>query len=95
MDTGFGTRYVKQQSEIDEETLKEIASVSHGKFYRAKDETALENIYEQISKLEKTKIEVFSFYRYTELFSEFLIAGLSLLFIEFILGRSFFGGIPE
>ena len=75
--------------------MKEIASVSHGKFYRAKDETALNEIYDQISKLEKTKIEVFSFYRYTELFMKFLIAGLSLLFLEFILNRSFFGGIPE
>jgi len=95
INTRFGTRYVQQQSEIDEETLKEIASVSNGKFYRAKDETALKEIYDQISKLEKTKIEVFSFYRYTELFSEFLIAGLSILFIEFILSRSFLGGIPE
>jgi Ca-activated chloride channel family protein len=95
IDTGFGTKYVQQQSEIDEETLKEIASVSQGKFYRAKDETALEEIYDQISKLEKTKIEVFSFYRYTELFAEFLIAGFSLLFVEFILNRSLFGGIPE
>jgi Ca-activated chloride channel family protein len=95
IDTGFGTRYVRQQSEIDEETLKEIASVSNGKFYRAKDETALKEIYDQISRLEKTKIEVFSFYRYTELFSGFLIAGLSILFGEFVLSRSWFGGIPE
>ena len=57
IDTGFGTRYVRQQSEIDEETLKEIASVSNGKFYRAKDETALKEIYDQISRLEKTKNE--------------------------------------
>ncbi|UCE65052.1 MAG: VWA domain-containing protein [Candidatus Zixiibacteriota bacterium] len=95
IDTGFGTRYVRQQSEIDEETLKEIASVSNGKFYRAKDETALKEIYDQISRLEKTKIEVFSFYRYTELFSGFLMAGLSVLFIEFFLHRSLLGGIPE
>lgn len=95
IDTGFGTRYVRQQSEIDEETLKEIASVSNGKFYRAKDETALKEIYDHISRLEKTKIEVFSFYRYTELFSGFLMAGLSILFIEFLFHRSLLGGIPE
>jgi Ca-activated chloride channel family protein len=95
VNTGFGTRYVRQESEIDEETLKEIASITHGKFYRAKDETTLREIYDQISKLEKTKIEVASFYRYTELFSRFLIAGLSLLFLDFVLGRSLLGGIPE
>ena len=95
IDTGFGTRYVRQQSEIDEETLKEIASISNGKFYRAKDEAALKEIYDQISRLEKTKIEVFSFYRYTELFSGFLMVGLSILFIEFLFHRSLLGGIPE
>lgn len=94
VNTGFGTRYVKQQSEIDEETLKEIADVSGGKFYRAKDETALIEIYNQISKLEKTKIEVFRFYRYTELFSRFLIAGLSILLLSFISDKSVLGGIP-
>jgi Ca-activated chloride channel family protein len=95
IDTGFGTRYVQQKSEIDEETLKEIASITNGKFYRAKDENALHEIYDQISKLEKTKIEVFRFYRYTELFTTFLVAGLSLLFIEFLLHLTVLGGQPE
>lgn len=95
IDTGFGTRYVQQKSEIDEETLKEIASITKGKFYRAKDENALQEIYDQISKLEKTKIEVFRFYRYTELFTTFLVAGLSLLFIEFLLHLTVLGGQPE
>jgi Ca-activated chloride channel family protein len=95
IDTGFGTRYVQQNSEIDEETLKEIASITKGKFYRAKDENALHEIYDQISKLEKTKIEVFRYYRYTELFTRFLIAGLSLLFIEFLLHLTVLGGQPE
>lgn len=93
--TAFGTRYVKVQSEIDEETLQEIASISGGQFYRAKDETALERIYEQISKLEKTKIELFKFYRYNELFPDFLMAGLILLLFEFILSRTILGGLPS
>ena len=95
IDTGFGIRYVQQKSEIDEETLKEIASITRGKFYRAKDENALHEIYDQISRLEKTKIEVFKFYRYTELFTRFLIAGLSILFVEFLLHRTVLGGQPE
>ena len=93
-DTPFGTRYVQMQSEIDEETLQEIASISGGQFYRAKDETALERIYDQISTLEKTKIELFKFYRYNELFADFLIAGLILLFFEFLLSRTILGGLP-
>ena len=94
-DTPFGTRYIQVQSEIDEATLKEIASITGGQFYRAKDETALEQIYDQISKLEKTKIELYRFYRYKELFADFLIAGLALLFFEFIMSRTILGGIPQ
>ncbi len=93
--TAFGTRYVKMQSEIDEETLKEIADISGGLFYRAKDESTLKEIYDQISKLEKTKIEVFKFYRYTELFTDFLIAGLIILLAELFLSRTILGGIPR
>jgi Ca-activated chloride channel family protein len=95
IDTGFGVRYVQQQSEIDEESLKEIADITGGKFYRAKDETTLKQIYDQISKLEKTKVEVHRFYRYNELFGQFLIMGLSLLLGEFLLSRTILGGLPE
>jgi Ca-activated chloride channel family protein len=92
----FGAvRYSRQESEIDEETLREIANLTGGKFYRAKDETTLQQIYEQISKLEKTKIEVQRFYRYNELFGQFLILGLSFLLGELIISRTFLGGIPE
>jgi Ca-activated chloride channel family protein len=94
-DTGFGVRYMQQESEIDEETLMQIADISGGKFYRAKDESTLEQIYEQISKLEKTKIEVQRFYRYNELFGRFLIAGLAVLAVELILSKTYLGGMPE
>ncbi len=93
-ETPFGTRYVQMQSEIDEETLQEIASISGGQFYRARDETALERIYDQISQLEKTKIELFKFYRYNELFADFLLAGLMVLFLEFALSKTILGGLP-
>jgi len=93
--TPFGTRYVQVPSEIDEETLNEIASITGGRFYRAKDETALQQIYDQISKLEKTKIEHYRFYRYNELFTDFLLAGLSLLLFEYLLSRTILGGLPE
>jgi Ca-activated chloride channel family protein len=90
-----GVRYVRQESEIDEETLREIASLTGGKFYRAKDETTLGQIYEQISRLEKTKIEVQRFYRYNELFGQFLVIGLSILIVELALSRTVLGGLPE
>jgi len=93
--TAFGTRYVQVQSEIDEETLKEIADISGGRFYRAKDENALLQIYEEINKLEKTKIELYRFYKYNELFASFLMAGLGILLLEFFLAKTILGGLPE
>ncbi len=95
LDTGFGVRYVQQESEIDEDALREIASITGGQFYRAKDETTLKEIYDQISKLEKTKIEVQRFYRYNELFGQFLLVGLGLLLAELALSKTVLGGIPE
>jgi Ca-activated chloride channel homolog len=95
LDTGFGVRYVQQESEIDEDALREIASITGGQFYRAKDETTLKEIYDQISKLEKTKIEVQRFYRYNELFGQFLLIGLGLLLAELALSKTVLGGIPE
>jgi len=93
-DTPFGTRYVQIKSEIDEQTLKEISSITGGQFYRAKDEATLNQIYDQISKLEKTKIELYRFYRYKELFVKFLAVGLIILLVEFLLSRTMLGGIP-
>lgn len=93
--TGFGVQYQRIESEIDEASLKEIASVTGGQFYRAKDETTLKEIYEQISKLEKTKIEVQRFYRYNELFGRFLALGLALMLLEVVLSRTVLGGLPE
>jgi len=92
----FGVlHYQKQESEIDEETLQQIADITGGKFYRAKDATTLQEIYDQISRLEKTKIEVQRFYRYNELFGQFLIFGLAILLGELALSKTALGGIPE
>jgi len=93
--TPFGIQYVKIESEMDENTLTEIADITGGKFYRAKDANTLEYIYQEISKLEKTKVEVQRYYRYDELFARFLMAGLAVLLLEFFLSRTAFGGIPE
>ena len=88
----FGTRYVKRQSEIDEETLKEVASITNGKFYRAKNSQALQNIYDEISTMEQTKIEVKEYYKYEEMYAGFLTWSLILLvsglFINIAVARS-------
>ena len=90
----FGTRYVKRQSEIDEETLKEVANITSGKFYRAKNSAALQEIYNEISSMEQTKIEVKEYYRYEELYADFLALGLLLLICGLFLDTTVVRSIP-
>ena len=61
-------RYGMRQVEIDEELLKDIALATGGRYFRATDNESLEEIYDEINKLEKTEIEEFKYYRYEEKF---------------------------
>ncbi|WP_298542326.1 VWA domain-containing protein [uncultured Aquimarina sp.] len=83
-------QYGNVKVEIDEELLKEIAKVTKGKYFRATNNKKLEEIYEEIDKLEKTDVEEFKFYNYEEKFRPLvLLAGL-LLLIEFLLRFTIF-----
>ncbi len=83
-------QYGRVQVEIDEDLLKEIAKATGGKYFRATNNKKLEQIYQEIDKLEKTDIEEFKFYNYEEKFrSLVLLAGL-LIFIEFLLRYTIF-----
>ncbi|WP_422089615.1 vWA domain-containing protein [Tenacibaculum ovolyticum] len=79
-----------QQVEIDETLLKHIAKQTDGKYFRATDNSKLKAIYDEIDKLEKTKIEEFKYYNYTEKYRLLvLIAGIFLL-LEFLLKNTLF-----
>ena len=80
----------KQQVQIDEDLLKEIAEATNGKYFRATDNDKLIEIYDEIDKLEKTKIEEFKYYNYQELFRPLVILALCLLLLEFILRNTLF-----
>ncbi len=83
-------QYGRAQVEIDEELLKEIADVTGGKYFRATNNKKLEEIYNEINKLEKTEVEEFKFYNYEEKYrSLVLLAGL-LLLLELLLRFTFF-----
>ncbi|WP_405208746.1 vWA domain-containing protein [Aquimarina sp. LLG6339-5] len=83
-------QYGNVKVEIDEELLKEIAKVTKGKYFRATNNKKLEQIYEEIDKLEKTDVEEFKFYNYEEKFRPLvLLAGL-LLLVEFLLRSTVF-----
>ncbi|MBW1294026.1 vWA domain-containing protein [Aquimarina litoralis] len=78
-------QYGNVKVEIDEELLKEIAKVTKGKYFRATDNKKLEQIYEEIDKLEKTDVEEFKFYNYEEKFRPLVLFAGILLLIEFLL----------
>lgn len=90
----FGTRYVPMRVEIDEKTLREMADITNGRYFRATDRQSLEAIFEEIDQLEKTKIEVKQFTRFKELFGTYLALALALVMVEVVLASTKFRKIP-
>ncbi|MFL2597389.1 MAG: vWA domain-containing protein [Flavobacteriaceae bacterium] len=77
-------KYGLTKVEIDEELLKEIANETGGIYFRATDNKKLEEIYEEINKLEKTEIEEFKYYNYAEKYRILVLIALSLIIFEWI-----------
>ena len=77
-------------NEIDEITLKKIANVTGGKYYRATDINALEVIYSEINELERSEIEVNEYTLYKELYAWFLIPAVILSTFLFIIKQILF-----
>jgi len=91
----FGNKHYEQaQFDLDEETLKKIAAMTGGEYFRAADTESLRQIYSQIDKLEKTKIENKGYKQYEPLFGFFVLAAMILLAVEIILTNSVFLKIP-
>lgn len=83
-------RYGRQQVEIDEQLLKEIAVETGGKYFRATNNDKLAEIYDEINKLEKTEIEETKYYNYDEKYRPLVLFAGLLLLIELILRNSLF-----
>lgn len=92
--TPFGIQYQPVPVEIDEEMLAQVAQITDGRYFRATGNRRLREIYEEIDKLERTKIEVTEFHRYTELFYDYVLAALALLLLEIALTSFVFRKIP-
>jgi Ca-activated chloride channel family protein len=82
--TPFGTRYQKMQVEIDEALLKEIADLTGGRYFRAVDNTSLQQVYSEIDKLEKSKIETREHSRREEVFMPWALAAAIILTLELL-----------
>lgn len=90
----FGKRYVRMPVEIDEVSLKEIAKITDGSYFRATDKKSLDNIFKEIDELEKTKIAIKQFTRFKELFINYLGLALGLIVLEVVLANTKFRKIP-
>lgn len=88
------TVYQNIQIDIDEESLKRIADITGGKYYRATDTETLRKIYDEINRLEKSHIEHKGFRESSELFGYFLIPGLIVLAFEILLANTLFLKVP-
>lgn len=86
----FGMAPVK----IDEDLLKQIASETGGRYFRATNAQSLEQIYAEIDRQEKTKIEVTTIKRYSEEFYRFALFGILFLLLELILRYTILRTIP-
>jgi Ca-activated chloride channel family protein len=83
-----GFRYEMLPVEIDEPLLKDIASKTGGRYFRATDTQSLSRIFSQIDQLEKTKVESRRFRAADETPAPFLLAGLGFMAIALLLGST-------
>ena len=95
VNTIFGTQYQQMKVEIDEKLLQTIANSSGGKYFRATSNQKLDEIYDEIDKLERSKIEVTEFRHLHEEFYPLVAWALALLLLEFILRKTVFRTISE
>jgi Ca-activated chloride channel homolog len=89
-----GISMQREKVNIDEKLMKQIAEETGGKYFRAKDNQGLKDIYAEIDKLEKSRIEVTALRRYTEKFFPFAIAAAILVFLEFLFRFTVFKKFP-
>lgn len=88
------TQYISARGDIDYKTLQDIALATNGNFYRATSRAELKQIYEDIDKLEKTKIMSKSFARRYEAYAPFVLTAFALLLLEILLRLTVFRRIP-
>ena len=89
--TPFGNIvYQDVEVKIDEKTLQNIANATNGKYFRATSNKALQEIYKEIDKLERSKIEIKEFHKKKEEFLPFAALGMIFLILSFILNNTLF-----
>ncbi len=92
--TPYGIRYQQMRVQIDEEVLQKIAAMTGGKYFRATNNKKLEEIYQAIDRLEKSKIDVKQFSKRQEEYMRFGLLAALFLLLEWALGNSVLRKMP-
>lgn len=92
--TAMGIQYMNVPVEIDESTLTQIAGTTNGNYFRATSTSKLEEIYQEIDKLEKTKLNVKEFSKREEEYQLFALIAFLCILIEVLLRNSILKKIP-
>ncbi len=94
MQVGGTTQYVNMRADVDTQTLSQIAAQTDGNFYRATNTSELKKIYQDIDKLEKTKMDVKKFSKRYEAYQRFALVAVIALLLELLLRQTVFRRIP-
>lgn len=90
----WGTSVQAAHLPIDEDTLRQIAGISGGKFYRATDVESLKGAYDEINQLETTEVELGDYYEYKDSFMPWAVAGTLAMLASVFGRRLWFEPIP-
>jgi Ca-activated chloride channel family protein len=94
MQTPFGIQYQDMEVKIDEAMLQQVSQMTDGKYFRATNNQKLRDIYKEIDKLEKSKIEVHEYKKHHDEFFIFGLAALILLLLDIFLRNTLLKSIP-
>jgi Ca-activated chloride channel family protein len=94
MQTYQGVQYVNIPVEIDERTLTSIAATTDGNYFRATSNSKLKEVYQEIDKLEKTKLNVKEFSKREEASAPFAWVALACILLEMLLRYTLLKKIP-
>jgi Ca-activated chloride channel family protein len=86
--------YDMVEVKIDEPTLKQIAEMTGGRYFRATDNAKLDHIYKEIDELEKSIVKVIEYRKEPDLYFPFLLAGLLIIGLELILRMFVYNTLP-
>src|SRR5260221_10066308 len=86
--------YENQRVEFNETGLRDVAKIADGKFFRATDTQSLEQIFNDIDKLEKSTVSVKKYQQYLDLFPLCLMGGCGLLMAQMLLSQTIWKKLP-